>query len=77
MVLLRETTREERFRFSVQNIKSAPNSWLRTLKALRSNLWQDVLILYFLCKKVRVFLLNLKVVLLYHLEDSISVQNRF
>ena len=73
MVFHQETTREERYRYSVQQIKSFQKSGLRLLKVLRSNLWQDVSILHLLCKKMRVFLLNLKVVLLYHLEDFLNL----
>ena len=76
-VFLRETTREERYRFSVQNIKSLPNAWLRTLKTLRSNLWQDVLILRLLCQLMRAFLLSLKGVLLFRLEDFLNLLLRY
>ncbi len=68
-VLLREITREELYRSSVQNIKSAPEGWLTILRVLRSSLWQDVLTLRLLCRMARNFLLNLKVVIIYRLKD--------
>ncbi len=61
MVLLREITREEIYHSSVQNLKRAPNLWLRLLKELCSSLWQDASTLRLFCRLAKGYLRNVEV----------------